>query len=599
MKARFTIWVGLMLALVLRAEAAQIRFEATVDRTRAGQADPIQLTLSIISDENLSYVPAPEIDLRDFYVEGPAISTRVEMVNFRTTFTRELSYSLTARRTGKLRLGPASIALDGQIVRTKAIDLEILSGSARQAPAGGGSRASGQEGLEDNLFVRVKTDRQKVYVGQQAVLEYQLCYRFPISSVGFKELPDYAGFWAEELFVAQQLKPQVQSIGGVEFQVAPLRRMAIFPTSDGIHQVTPLAISCKLPARGRSSVWDFLDDPFGGRGQTAVVACDPLRIEVLPLPQSGRPPQFSGAVGRYTLQAKAQPLSVAAGDPVTLKVEISGQGNINAIEAPALSGMAGFTVYDPKAESQERVEDGGYGGTRKFEYILIPQRGGSQEIPPISFAYFDPLQGQYRTLQSEPIRLEVRGGVAPDLATGPGGIPREIAQVGQDIRHIKADLQEFSEPVQLYRSVFFWGIQGLLPLAGLGLLFHQRRRQRLEGDVALVRRRQARGEAGHRLRLAAQLLEQGDSPAFHAEIQRALLAFLGDRLERPAVGLTSQARAQLLAEKGVAEALVGAVEDLLAACDFARFAPGAQSREQMAQVQERAAEIIAALEKKG
>ncbi|MBI2502437.1 MAG: protein BatD [Candidatus Latescibacteria bacterium] len=597
MTGKFAFWMGLALAVALQAEAAQVRFEAIVDRTRASQADPIILTLSIISDENLPNVPAPEIDLQDFYVDGPAISTRVEMVNFRTTFTRELSYSLNARRTGKLRLGPATLELGGQTYRTKAIDLEIVPGSAR--PPAGTGKGAGQDELKDNLLVRVRADRTKVYVGQQVVLEYQLCYRFPLSNVGFKELPDYAGFWAEELFVAQQLKPRVETIGGTEFQVAPLRLMAIFPTSDGIHQVAPMAISCKLPARGRSSVWDFLDDPFGGRGQTAVVACDPLRIEVLPLPQNGRPPQFSGAVGRYTLQAKAQPLSVAAGDPVTLKVEISGQGNINAIEPPSLAGLAGFTVYDPKAESQEKVEEGGYGGMRRFEYILIPQRGGSQEIPPISFAYFDPIQGQYRTLQSAPIRLEVRGGIAPELAAGPGGVPREIAQVGQDIRHIKPDLQEFSEPIQLYRSAFFWGIQGLLPLAGLGWGLYQRRRQRLEGDVALARRRRARGEAGRRLRLADQLLEQGDSPAFHAEIQRALLAFLADRLEGPATGLTSQARAQLLAAKGVEGELVRAVEEVLARCDFARFAPGTQSREEMAQVQERAAELIAALEQQG
>lgn len=589
--------MGLVLAAALRAEAVEIRFEASVDRVRAGQADPILLTLSIISDENLSHVPAPEIDLRDFYVEGPSISTRVEMVNFRTAFTRELRYSLTARRTGKLRLSPASIELEGITRHTKGIDLEIVPGSLRQ---GTGRSGSGQNDVEDNLFVRVRADHQKVYVGQQVVLEYQLCYRFPITSVGFKELPDYAGFWAVELYVAQQLKPQVETIGGAEFQVAPLRLMAIFPTSDGIHQVASLAISCKLvPPRGRTSVWDFLDDPFGGRGQTAVVACDPLSIEVLPLPQKGRPAQFSGAVGRYTLQAKAQPLAVAAGDPVTLKVEISGQGNINAIEPPALGSLAGFTVYEPKAESEEKVEEGGFGGARRFEYILIPQRGGVQEIPPISFAFFDPSQGQYRTLQSAPIRLEVRGGVAPDLAAGPAGVPRQIAPVGQDIRHIKPDLQAFSEPLQLYRSAFFWGLQALLPLAGLGWGLYRRRRERLEGDVALMRRRRARGEAGNRLRLAAQRLEQGDSPAFHAEIQRALLALLADRLERPAAGLTSQVRAQLLAEKGVAEALVRRVEELLAACDFARFAPGAQSREEMAQIQARAAELIDALEQRG
>jgi hypothetical protein len=187
--------------------------------------------------------------------------------------------------------------------------------------------------------------------------------------------------------------------------------------------------------------------------------------------------------------------------------------------------------------------------------------------------------------------------VAPDLAAGPRGAAGEIAQVGRDIRHIKPDLQAFSEPWQLHQSPLFWGLQALLPLAGLGLLLHQRRRQRREGDAALVRRRRARGEAGSRLRLAAQLLEQGDSPAFHAEIQRALLALLADRLERPAAGLTSQVRAQLLAEKGVAEPLVRRAEEVLAACDFARFAPGAQGREEMVQLQARAAELIAALEK--
>ncbi|MCC7262969.1 MAG: protein BatD [Candidatus Latescibacteria bacterium] len=591
------LWVVLVLAGLGPAGAAQVRFEAVVDRTRAGQADPILLTLSIVSDENLSHVPAPELDLGDFYVEGPAISTRVEMVNFHTTFTRELTYSLTARHTGKLSLGPARIELDGEVYKTKAIALEILPGTARQ-PAGGkgAAGAQGQE-LEDHLFVRVRADRQKVYVGQQVVLEYQLCYRYPITSVGFKEVPDYAGFWAKELYVAQQLKSHVETINGADFQVAPLRLMALYPTGDGVHEVSPLAISCKLvQQRGRTSVWDFLDDPFGGRGQAVVVACDPLRIEVLPLPQTGRPPQFSGAVGRYTLQAKVQPLTVAAGDPVTLKVEISGEGNINAIEAPDLGNLPGFTVYEPKSESEEKVEEAGFGGTRRFEYILIPQRGGAQEIPPVKFAFFDPTQGQYRTLQSSPIRLEVQGGLAPDLAAGPAGVPRPVLPLGQDLRAIKPDLQVFSPPVQLHRSALFWGFQALVPLAGLGLLLHRRRRDRLEGDVALVRRRRARGEAGDRLRLAARLREQGDSPAFHAEIQRALLALLADRLERPAAGLTSPVRVQLLAEKGVPEALVQQVEELLAAGDFARFASGSQTREEMAQVEARAAELMAALE---
>lgn len=582
----------LLLAGSLRAGAVQLEFTASVDRTRAGQADPVLFTLTITSDENLPHVPAPQLDLREFYAEGPSISTRMEMVNFRTTFTRQLQYSLIARRTGRLTIGPARLEIGGQAYQTKAIQLDIVPGSLRQA-AGGQEKAD----LKAELFVRTQADQEMIYVGQQLVLDYELCYRFALNSVGFKELPDYSGFWAKELFVAQQLHPQRETIGGEAFNVAPLRRVVLFPTSAGTHQIDPLAISCKLPQRGRSSVWDFLDDPFfgGGRGQHAVVSSQALRIEVMPLP-AGKPPEFTGAVGRFSLQARAQPLELAAGDPVTLKVEISGQGNIDAVKPPALEGLDGFTVYDPKVEEEEKVEDGRYGGSRRFEYLLIPQRGGPQEIPPVRFAYFDPKQAEYRILQSAPIRLVVRGGAA-EAGAAAVVAPKQIAQVGQDIRHIKPDVQEFAEQTQLHQSGVFWALQGLLPLAFAGLLFYQRHQQRLAGDVAYARRRRARGEAGRRLRRAAQLLAQGDSAAFHGEIHRAVLTFLADHLNRSAAGLTSQSRTQSLAERGVDEPLIRTVEELLAQCDFARFAPVAPGREEMAQVQAQAEEIIAALEK--
>ena len=252
-----------------------------------------------------------------------------------------------------------------------------------------------------------RADHERAYVGQQVTVSYDLFYRIQPHNVSFSKLPTFVGFWTEDIFVAQQLKAHQEVRGGVSFNVAPLRRVALFPTGAGTHAVGSLAISCDIPQQ-RSRRGSLLDD-FFGRSRSVRLQSEELHIEVLPLPEQGRPAEFTGAVGRFQLSVAAQPTQVSAGDPVTLRVLVEGEGNVAAVQPLQVDAAAGVKLYDPKVEEEARITNGVHGGRRLFEYILIPEQGGTLNIPPLRFAYFDPHQARYEVLQSDSHRHSQRG----------------------------------------------------------------------------------------------------------------------------------------------------------------------------------------------
>ena len=581
-------WSGLgllvgLLGLGSPLLAADIQFQASVDRTRTGQADPIRLNLTVTAGGRFGNMSLPRLDAVDFSVEGPARSDRTQIINFETTVTRTFTYSLLPRRTGTLVIGPAKLTYQGKVHQTEPIAIEVTPGSRRQT------------GLEKHLYIRARTDGQRVYVGQQLTLEYDLYFNTRLHNIGFKDIPSFAGFWVEDLFVAQELQTRREVVDGVEFNIAPLRRAALFPTGSGVVQIDPLSITCEIPRSGRrGSMFDGLF--FGGSGQAVVVRSQPLEVEVVPLPEKGRPADFSGAVGQFTMAAVVQPQEVAVGDPVTMKVQIAGRGHLAQIKAPATDGLQAFKVYDPKMEEQVRVENGRYGGRRTFEYILIPQEGGLVEVPPLRLAYFDPQTASYEVARSQALSIVARGQLR--ATAGRSSLRRkDILEMGQDIRHIKPNLQSLGRGSTLHDNGLFWAGQFLLPLAFVGLLLFQRHRRRLEGDQAYARRRRSKSQADKRLAAAERLLDQEQSAAFHAEIQRAVTSFIADRFNVSAAGLSAASLAGQLRAMDIEEETIEQLGDLLGRCDYARFAPTASGLQGMEEVHRQAGRLIARLEK--
>ena len=143
------------------------------------------------------------------------------------------------------------------------------------------------------IFVLARADHERAYVGQQVTVSYDLFYRVQLRNVSFNKLPTFVGFWTEDLFVAQQLESHQEVRGGVSYNVAPLRRVALFPTGAGTHAVGTLAVSCDIPQqrsrRGGALDDFFAGDPFFGRSRSVLRQSEELQIEVLPLPEQGRP----------------------------------------------------------------------------------------------------------------------------------------------------------------------------------------------------------------------------------------------------------------------------------------------------------------------
>ena len=545
----------------------------------------------------------PELPkLSDFDVIGTnrSSSTQISIVDgkMRSTNTVDFLYYLRPKQPGMFTIGAVKVKHKGREYRTKSIRIEVAkgpTGTARTAP--GARPGAGQEtvSIADNLYVRAMVNKQNAYVGEQITVTYKLYNRLQLSNVEYGKRPSHSGFWVESLFDAQRLDWRQEVVDGKTYNVAILKKTALFPTTSGSHTFDPLELRCDVVARSRRrSFFDF------DRTQNVTISTDPVRIEVAPLPKAGSPPDFDGAVGQFGISSTAQPLTVKQGDPVSLKVRVSGLGNLEAVTKLSTPALAGFKLYEPKISKTDQRKGDVIGGVKTFEYVLIPKMPGREEIPSFSFSYFDPTGRKYRTARTQPISLVVTPGEQPqEVASAGYALSREeVKLVGSDIRYIKPDLDVLIDHGErLHRNGLFLSLQCLPLLAFAGALAYRRHLLRIRSDVAYVRRRRAKGEAVKRLRAAGDALKDGRSKEFHAEVYRVLTEFLGDRLNVSAAGMTGEAAVEHLRQQNLETDLLTDVEEIFRICDFARFAPSSLSSEDMSGLYERAKDLLSRLEK--
>ncbi|MSS72631.1 MAG: protein BatD [Candidatus Latescibacteria bacterium] len=595
-----------LLTLVSSAWAKDLSFVATVDQTRVALDGQITLTLTV-TGEGLGGVPDPTLPaMNDLAIAGTnsSSSTQISFVNGSMTATKtvEFIYALRPMKVGTFTIGAASIQVEGKTYATDPIQVEVVPGGAGGGGRGGIATPS-QPGssevaeLEKNLFLEVTPDRRQVYVGEQVTLLYKLFTRYGLQNVQYSKVPTYTGFWAEALFDAQQLNFQQEVRNGKAFNTALLKRVALFSTTAGSKTLDEMDIGCDIPVRSRGGPFD--DFEFFGRAQRVTLRSDPLKIEVLPLPP-GAPAGFRGAVGSYSVTASVTPRSVTEGDPISMKMTLSGTGNLDAVTEPGRPESRDFKVYDPKVSKAVEKTGNRIGGSKTFEYVIIPERAGQVILPPFEFVYFDPQKRQYATVASAPIPISVSPGKR--LAEGEGHFRlsrEEVTQEGRDIRYIKPDAEYLEDQGRaLYQGWGFLSLQAL-PFLGLaGALAYRRHLERLRGDVAYARRRRSMGEAARRLKAARQIIEEGRGPEFHAEVYRALSQFLADRLNVPAAGLTTDAVLRHLEARQVEAEVSQWVRDIFEQCNFARFAPSTIQAGEMERLYEETEAVIEALERK-
>ena len=406
-------------------------------------------------------------------------------------------------------------------------------------------------------------------------MEYRIFTRVDVEGLTVVRQPGTAGFWVEELATPQRQEQVLRD--GVQYASSVIRRVALFPTSAGPKRLEPLVLEAQVRvqrrSRGRDPFGGFFGDSLFGRRMPVSVASNALDLDVRPAPP-GAPASFSGFVGSLAVSAAVDRTAADTNDALTLRLDISGTGNIRTLPEPRLNLPAAFEVYPPEMREEVEPTADGVRGSRVYEYVIVPREPGRMTIPAVELAHFDVDRGAYAVASSDPITLTVAGdpGAAPAL---PGARPRAGVDLQrQDIRFIRIappSLRAIGS--SLFRSAGFWTVVALPLLALAGAVAVRRHQDRLAGDVAWARSRRASRVARRRLARAESLCAPDRHREFHAEVSRAMQGFLGDKLNVAEAGLIHDHIRTALAARGVETTVIDACLHCLERGDRERFAP--------------------------
>lgn len=561
------------------ARAAEIHFTASVDQTTVGLGQGFQLVLSV-QGEDVSSVPRPTLPaMAGFDVAGRSSSqsTNISLVNGQMKKEATVSYifELVPKQLGKATIPAATIDYQGRTYTTQPIEMTVVKQAQGQAsPMGGGGGAGagipatrGQVPIEGNLLLSVTPSRRSAYVGEPIAVDVALATRFQISNASWAQVPSFEGFWAEKVFEANRFDFERRMINGKAFGVADLQKVVLVPLSPGDVTLKPMALNVEITTAPRD-----IFDMFGG-SQAVRVDSKPLTLKILPLPQAGKPAEFTGGVGQFTLSAALDRTSTTNGEPINLTVRVTGTGNIRMIDAPKIAEIQGLKILAPEAKDDAKAVGESVRGTKTFRFPILPQSDGRFEIPPIALAYFDPHTKSYKTLTSDALSFTASGSTVPNAPIA-AEQPSGLKVLGSDISYIKPDVASLSpQPM----DVPWWpNLMVAGSLAMVGLAFGYRgHRQRLQTDRGYARLSRSSGLVRKRLKVAEQLLKKNDVKGFHAELTRALVGYLGDRFDLDTHALTRDQLRVSLAGRGVPSETLDQVLDIVDHSEVARFSPGA------------------------
>ena len=508
-----------------------------------------------------------------------------------------LRYTLLAEGPGPAEIPSLEVRVGSRTMRTEAIRIQAVRG--RPGAAAGPQRrpragARDRQAEPADVLLRAECRPTEAWIGQPILLEVVLfAAGGEVERFSWLDPPSLEGFWVEDVAVDPNAERTRAEIGGRPYVSYPVMRRVLVPTSAGDLEVAPFTGQIQV----RRSTGDLFEDFFlQGRGSIAVRTTDPIRIRVKPLPEQGRPEDFSGAVGSFRVRATFDRREARVDDAIGLRVSVEGDGLLETVRAPSLDAPQDVKVFEPKTTGSVSVERGRIRSTKTWEWVLVPLHPGEVRMPPVRFSYFDPSQGAFREVREELGSLVVRRGE-------PSGEERGIARGAiraerEDIAFIKPLRGELSEsgPGIHRRPVFLAFVAVPLLALPVGILLG-RHRARLRKDLGLARSRRAAAVARRRLRAAERRAARSDGVSFHEEVGRALVEYVADRFNRPPAGLTYDVADDLLASRGVEAPLRGRFRACLETCDFARFVPESRAEERMADVLREAREIVTALER--
>lgn len=545
-------------------------------------------------------------------LSGPSLSTfsSAQTINGKMTSSTTVTYTyvVIAEEEGDIKLDGATIKVDGKQYTSNSLTIKVLPPDQNQAGQGQGSSRSTQQQSSgqgtasagaDDLFMLATVDKTTAYEQEAILLTFKI-YAAPsvnLTSMSNK-MPDLKNFHVQEVELPTQKEFQLEHYNGRNYQTMVWMQYLLFPQHSGELEIpaTPFeGVVAQRVARSSNDVFDMFFNSDRYVETKRDLTTRPIKINVKTLPQ-GKTKSFYGGVGDFSVSSTISSTDVTANDAVTLRVILSGTGNLKLVKTPEISFPQDFDIYDPKVENKYTIKGGRQTGNKVYEYLVIPRHSGQYTIPAVEFQFFDPKSGSYKTVKTDEYTLNVAKGQGGESQTSVSYVNKEdLKFVGQDVRFHATPTALKSDSSQFFGSLVFWLLMVLPLIILLVVLAVSRKRIADNANSAKVRVKKASSVATKRLKVARKLLMDNRKNEFYEEMMRALYGYFGDKLSIPVANLSKDNIEDELKRRNVTTEHITQVIELLDDCEFARYAPG-DDEGRMDRLYEKAVSVIGQVE---
>ncbi len=593
--------------------AEDVRITSTFDKRTAQVGEEIHLTIRISGA--MGNIPAPRLPaFKGFDTFYTGRASHISFINGQASSNVEFSYSLIPKQSGTHTLESIQMTINGRTFATDPILIEVTPGGTSSKPsytsqnapfnpnmplaaqktqtssqAAGSGAPIAQEPPpsfvpeDDNIFMRAWVDKTTAYPNEQILLTYSLYTRYDTKPEQFEKEAKVSGFWIEEFPMDKEWRRETVHINGKNYMKVDIKMTALFPTAPADYTIEPAVLKASIRKETQTDNMfdDFFNDSFfsgGGffsRRETRLLKPPPIEIKVKPLPEQGKPASFQGAVGNFRMTAILDKTAVKQNEPVTMKLSVEGEGNIETLGKPKIPEIKDFKIYESDTSSQLFKNGNVIGGRKVFEVVFIPVKSGAMKIPKFDFSFFNPSQAQYVTLWTPEFNLQVEPSdqtfELPKNLSQNQQLKKGVEVEGQDIRYLWERLED-NPAARFYPwSIRLLGAGNIVFVIALGAgLFHRRQEMIYAKDTALKRRTFARSKAETSMRK----LRKNDAHYFE-EAEKILRQYVTDRFNFSTHGITRYELEDHLSQiLGSDDPLVQDIRQFYDVVDESRFGKG-------------------------
>ncbi len=576
------LFFSLLLFATAVTKAEDVSFTAS-----APEAVPNGQTFQLVYSINATAKELRIPEIFDFeIVAGPFQSknSSTQIINGSITHSTSLrfTYTLIPKKEGTFTIPAATIMVDKQKYSSNTLTIKVLPADEEVAPSNNSSNTAPktQAVTNDNLFIRTIVSHKNVYEQEYILVTYKIYTRVDLVNIDKVKFPDFKDFLMQEIDLPKDKQFALENYNGKNYNTITLRQVLLYPQRSGTLEIEKMTCDAIVRVRNNRPSRSIFDDFFDTYQEIVKpIASNTEKIEVKALP-SDKPAGFSGATGTFTLSSSINKTELTTNESVTIKLKISGNGNIKLIKNPEIKFPADFEVYDPKVENNFTNTTAGVSGTKTIEYLAIPRHSGTFTIPPIEFSYFDTKSKTYKTLQSESFTLNVaKGAVGEEDGNAPMvnnfTNKESVKMLGSDIRHISMNDFQLHKPTPFFFGTWGFAFAYIFPLVIVMLVFWFFRKQAKENaDIIKVRNRKANKIAQKRLRTAEKYLKEQKKEEFYSELLKAIWGYLCDKLSIPQAQLNKDNVETELRKHNLEEDSIQDFMQVLNNCEFAQYAPG-------------------------